>query len=151
MANTSCNTPLTRIRRRIAAGCFAVVMVSAPLAALGGGVDVETVTLAGKSWDGAELPRYPDGQPEVSLLKYTIAPGTTLDWHKHNVINVGYVLSGSLKVVAENGDTLSLSAGDSLVELVGTWHRGINEGEEPVEILVFYAGADGVDNTVQKQ
>ena len=31
-----------------------------------------------------------------------------------------------------------MKAGESLVELNEQWHRGINVGEEDIEIVVFY-------------
>ncbi|WP_265823167.1 cupin domain-containing protein [Geovibrio ferrireducens] len=103
---------------------------------------VKAVTLAatGSSWDGKPLPRYPDGQPEVTVLKITIPAGAVLPLHKHPVINVGVLVSGELKVTAENGDILHLKAGEAIVEVVNTWHKGENTGDTPAEIIVFYAG-----------
>ena len=70
--------------------------------------------------------------------------------HKHLVINAGVLLTGKLTVVAEDGHTLHLKAGDSIVELVNKWHYGRNEGDEPAEIIVFYAGTPGTPITVKK-
>jgi quercetin dioxygenase-like cupin family protein len=64
----------------------------------------------------------------------------SLPLHKHPVINAGVVLRGRLTVVTEDGATLHLSAGEAAVEVVDRWHYGWNEGDEPVEIVVFYAG-----------
>lgn len=101
---------------------------------------VETLISDTKSWDGAQLPAYPEGQPEITLLKITIPPGARLPLHSHPVINAGILLSGQLVVTTENDDTITLNAGDPLIEVVHTLHYGRNPGTVPAEILVFYAG-----------
>jgi len=111
---------------------------------------VTTLAKTTQSWNGAKLPNYSTGQPEVTILRIVIPPKTRLETHKHPEINAGVLLSGKLTVVSENMDTLHLTAGDPIVELVDTWHHGINEGKKPVEIIVFYAGEFGVPVTVLK-
>lgn len=37
-----------------------------------------------------------------------------------------------------------------IVELVNTGHHGENEGEEPAEIIAFYAGKPGTPIAVEK-
>jgi quercetin dioxygenase-like cupin family protein len=103
----------------------------------------EVLTRTTKSWDGKTLPAYPTEQPEVTILKVTVPPKSKLPWHKHLVINAGYMISGELTVVSENGDSRKLKAGDTLVELVGTYHYGKNDGDTPAVIVVFYAGSKG--------
>jgi len=92
------------------------------------------------SWDGALLPAYLQGQPEITVLRISIPAGTRLDTHRHPVINAGVLLNGQLMVVTKEGKTLHLKAGDPIVEVVNTWHYGINQGKVPAEIVVFYAG-----------
>ena len=101
-----------------------------------------------KSWDGKVLPAYPQGQPEITILRINIPPGTRLDTHRHPVINAGMLISGQLTVVTTEGKTLHLKAGDPIVEVVNTSHYGINEGEVPAEIIVFYAGVHKTPITV---
>lgn len=115
-----------------------------------GSAKVEVVAKSKSSWDGSMLPAYPAGQPEVTILKITIPAGTKLPVHKHGVINAGYMLKGQLTVIKEDGRKLYLSEGDSLIELVDQWHYGRNDGKEPVEILVFYAGVEGMPITIKK-
>jgi quercetin dioxygenase-like cupin family protein len=93
-----------------------------------------------QSWNGAFLPAYPKGQPEVTMLRISIPAGTRLHTHLHPVINAGLMISGQLTVVTKDGKTLHLQAGDSIVELVDTLHYGMNPGKVPAEIVVFYAG-----------
>ena len=101
-----------------------------------------------QSWDENLLPSYPQGQPEVTILRLTIPPGTRLDNHHHPVINAGVLLSGELTVIAENGKVLYLKPGDPIVELVNTTHYGINQGKVPVDLIVFYAGVKDQPITV---
>ncbi|GAL31110.1 hypothetical protein JCM19239_4495 [Vibrio variabilis] len=101
---------------------------------------IEQLAKTTSSWNGAQLPGYGIGQPEVTILKITIPPKAQLPIHKHPVINAGVLIKGSLKVITKTGDELELSSGDAIVEVVDTWHYGRNEGNEPAEIIVFYAG-----------
>ena len=112
----------------------------------------EVVTLAEttKSWNGDELPKYLEGNPKVTILKITIPPKTDLAMHEHLVINAGVLIKGELTVVTEDNKILHMKAGDPIVEVVKTWHYGKNEGDEPAEIIVFYAGVEGVPVTELK-
>lgn len=111
-------------------------------------VNIEVLAKTSSSWDGSNLPDYSKGKAEVTILRITIPPKVRLPLHKHPVINAGVLLKGELTVVAEDNQTLHLKAGDSIVELVDRWHYGINEGSEPAEIIVFYAGIHGTPITV---
>lgn len=113
-------------------------------------IQVETLLKTTSTWDGADLPPYAEGQPEVTILRITIAPGTALPEHQHPFMNAGILLKGRLMVKKENGETLQLEAGDALAEVVGTWHYGSNNGEVPAEILVVYAGIEGQPITVMR-
>ncbi len=95
------------------------------------------------SWDGSQLPSYPEGQPEVTILKITIPVGVTLPLHQHPYINAGVLTKGELTVVSKAGKKLIMTAGDPIVELVNNWHFGENSGNVPAEIIVFYAGIKG--------
>jgi quercetin dioxygenase-like cupin family protein len=112
---------------------------------------VEILAKKSTSWDGTALPKYAAGKPEITILKITIPPKTTLPMHKHPVINAGVLLQGKLTVVTDQKKTLHLKAGDAIVELVDTWHYGKNEGNEPAVIIVFYAGVQGVPTTIEKK
>lgn len=113
-------------------------------------VKVDVLAKTSSSWDEKALPAYKKGRPEVTILKITIPPRTELPLHKHPVINAGVLLKGELTVVTEANDTLHLKAGESIVEVVNTWHYGINEGNEPAEIIVFYAGLQDIPITIKK-
>ncbi|GAB4139334.1 MAG: hypothetical protein Fur0015_10250 [Ignavibacteriales bacterium] len=113
-------------------------------------VKVEVLAKSSKSWDGSILPFYPTGQPEVTILKVTIPPHEKLEMHKHIIINAGIMLSGELRVITEANDTLHLKAGNPIIEVVNKFHYGINEGNVPVEIVVFYAGTSGTPLSIKK-
>lgn len=101
---------------------------------------VEELAKSSLSWNRETLPVYSEGIPELTILRITIPPNTKLALHTHPVINAGVLLSGELTVVTETGDILHLKAGEALIEVVNTWHYGINEGTVPAVIIVFYAG-----------
>lgn len=99
---------------------------------------------ASESWNGAPLPAYPAEAPRISILRGTILPGARLPEHRHGVINAGLVLRGALTVVAADGTERTFRAGEGIVEMVGKVHHGENRGAEPVELVMFYAGAEGL-------
>ncbi len=113
-------------------------------------IEVAQLVKTTKSWNGAGLPNYPQGQPEITILRIKIPVGAKLPMHEHPVINAGVLLSGELTVKTVNGKILYLKAGDPIVEVVDTWHYGINEGKQPAEIIVFYAGTIGEKITIKK-
>lgn len=113
-------------------------------------VEVEVLAKTSLSWDGKTLPNYPKGNPEITILRIKIPPGVQLPLHKHPVINTGVLLNGKLTVVTEDGKTLHLKTGDSIVEVVNKWHYGKNEGNKPAEIIVFYAGISDMPITIKK-
>jgi quercetin dioxygenase-like cupin family protein len=114
-------------------------------------IEVVKLVESQNSWNGDSLPSYPTGKPRITILRITIPPHTELKVHKHPVINAGVLLKGELTVISEKQDTLHMKAGDPIVELVNVWHRGKNEGNEPAEIMVFYAGTEGTPITVVQE
>ncbi len=116
----------------------------------GEAVRVEQLAKSTSSWNGSPLPAYPEGAPEVTILRIHIPSGATLPLHEHPVINAGVLLKGELTVTTQDGAALHLTAGDPIVEVVDTWHSGRNNGHETTEIIVFYAGVRGEPITVKK-
>ncbi|WP_246637203.1 cupin domain-containing protein [Burkholderia catarinensis] len=109
----------------------------------------ETVLLrTDHAWDGSRYRAYPSGQPEITVVRYAIPPHAVLPWHTHPSINIGYVLSGHLSAVRRSdGKRLTLGPGDVVPEMVDGAHRG-ETGDEPAELIVFYAGTPGAPLTV---
>lgn len=114
------------------------------------GISSTQLVKTGKAWDGKDLPAYPGGKPEITILRIVVPAGMQLPLHTHPVINAGILLKGKLTVITENNQVLHLGAGDPIVEVVNTWHYGKNEGTEPAEIVVFYAGVADAPITVKK-
>ena len=107
-------------------------------------VQAETLMRSTSSWDGVPYKAYPGGQPELSVVKVTIPPHTQMKWHTHPIPNAAYVLSGELTVEKKDGgEKRILTAGQVLPETVDTLHRGV-AGDQPVVLIVFYAGAKGI-------
>lgn len=113
-------------------------------------VEVDVLVKQSNSWNGEALPHYPQGIPEISILRIRIPPGAELPMHQHPFINAGVLLSGELTVMTDDGETLYLSSGDSIVEVVDKWHYGKNSGEEIAEIMVFYAGIKDEAITIKR-
>ncbi len=94
---------------------------------------------------------YPSGPAQVTTAIVTLPVGAQTGWHHHQVPLVGYMLEGELSVdYAEHG-TRTYKAGEAVYEAIGTSHNGQNTGDVPVRILVVFAGAQGVPNSVSDQ
>ena len=114
-------------------------------------IKVEQVLQTTQSWDSRPYISYPTGQPQVTVLRITIPPNTALHWHRHPIISVGYVLSGHLTLEKrDTGERTILGAGQAVAETVQTTHRGFTT-DEPVELIVFYAGQVGVPLTINEE
>ena len=98
-------------------------------------------------WRGAKLPPYSSGQPEITIARVTIPPGTALPLHTHPQITAGIIVQGSLQLYTDSGDTQIARAGDAVIEMVHQAHSGANNGDEDVVILVVYAGVEGTPIT----
>ena len=106
-------------------------------------IQVRTLLQTERAWDGQQYRAYPDGQPQVSLLEITIPAKTTMEWHRHPMPNVAYVMSGEIDVETKDGKTAHFRPGQTISETVATTHRGVT-ADQPVKLLVFYAGATGL-------
>ena len=114
-------------------------------------IKVEQVLQVTQSWDRRPYTSYPTGQPQVTVLRITIPPRTALHWHHHPIISVGYVLSGHLTLEKrDTGERTILQAGQAVAETVQTTHRGFTT-DEPVELIVFYAGQVGLPLTINEE
>jgi quercetin dioxygenase-like cupin family protein len=102
-------------------------------------IEIETLAKSTSSWDGTPYKAYPPGQPQLTVLKITIAPHTTMQWHSHPMPNAGYILSGELTIEKKDGTKKHFIAGQVVTETVDSIHRGVS-GAEPVVLIVFYPG-----------
>ena len=113
--------------------------------------EVEIIDLArtSQSWDGAELPDYPVGKPELIVKRYIFPRGSKLGWHHHPVMNYGIVQQGELTIIGLDGKETTIHAGEPVVEMVGTIHHGENRGDKTVVLDMFYISQDGTPIAVQ--
>ena len=111
---------------------------------------VETTELirTSQSWDGAELPDYPQGRPELVVKKYVFPAGQKLAWHHHPVMNYGVLVQGELTIIAKDGAEKIVRAGEAVVEMVGTVHHGENRGTQPAILYMFYLSQEGLPLSV---
>ncbi len=110
-----------------------------------------TLLKSDTDWSGKTLPKFPSGQPEITVFKGVIPPGAIAPMHTHPVIGSYYVLKGNLTVRTETGEVLHATPGNAYNEVVNKWHWGKNEGEDDVEIIFFYAGSKETINSILKQ
>lgn len=112
---------------------------------------VETIELVhtSQSWDGAELPDYPQGRPVLVAMKYVFPAGKKLGWHHHDVMNYGVLVQGELTIVTEDGTEKVVHEGEAVVEMVGTVHHGENRGTKPAILYMFYLSQKDVPLSVQ--
>lgn len=106
-------------------------------------VNSETLLSSTSSWDGTPYKSYPSGVPQITVLKITLAPHTTMNWHSHPMPNAAYVVSGDLTVEKKDGTVKHFTAGQVVAEVVETVHRGIT-GDQGVVLIVFYPGTPGM-------
>ena len=112
---------------------------------------VESVELlrTSQSWNGDDLPDYPQGRPELVAVKYIIPPGQKLGWHHHVAMNHGVLVQGELTIIGLDGKVGVIHEGEVVVEMVDAIHRGENRGTEPVVLYMFYLSQEGLPLSVQ--
>lgn len=107
-------------------------------------VQVEKLLETEKSWDGKDYENYPPGQPQLTILKISVAPNSHLDWHQHPIPHAAYVLKGNITVQKKDDGALhTVHTGETIAEVVDTLHRGYTDNEG-VTLIVFYAGKKNV-------
>lgn len=98
---------------------------------------IETlVERATTSWDGELLQSYPSGKPTFTMQKLTIPPHTKMEPHSHNIMQLGYILSGELTITSEDGKTVTFHEGQPAIEVVGKIHYGENRGDIDAVVVV---------------
>jgi len=132
----------------IGAGLAAGLLVS-PLTAREAYPPLQVLLQSGETVLGQPL-AYPEGAPVVTAAIVTMEPGQVTGWHRHDAPLFAYMLDGQLTVDYGEGVKKTYAQGDALLEAVGTDHQGENTGEGPMRILVVFAGAAGVLNTVMR-
>lgn len=92
---------------------------------------------------------YPGGTPaNINAVLITIPPGEKTSWHRHGVPLFIYVMSGTLDVDYGDQGVRTFKAGEAFMEAMNHRHRGMNNGDEAVEVLAVYMGAKGTENVI---
>ncbi len=138
--------------RSLAVTCLVLLLAGATYAQWSGdnasALTFEVLMKATTSWDGTDY-HYPTGTAEITAVKMIIHEGPAGPYHCHPVPAFGYVLQGTLKTETDSGQSIVFKAGDTVAEVMSKWHRSqVVEG--PVEIIAFYAGIEGEQNTRMK-
>lgn len=79
----------------------------------------------------------PEGDLEARVVRATIDPRTAAAWHTHPSPVYLYVSQGTLTMEVEGQEPRQISAGEAVAEPLGSPMRVLNEGDEPVEVIVF--------------
>lgn len=83
------------------------------------------------------------GAAQVSSAITSLEPGQETGWQLHRIPIYVYVMSGTYTVEYEAGVTKEFPAGSAFMQAVKTSYNGINKGEETVQLLTVYMGAEG--------
>lgn len=102
------------------------------------------------TWDNKNFEKINIQNPEVTVLKITIEVGESLPMHKHDILNIAYVKQGSLTVTTDTDEQITVKEGECLPEVIGKYHYGKNDGDKPVELIVFYAGEKNSPLSINK-
>ncbi len=113
-------------------------------------VEITTVLQTTVNSVGQPIAYPAGGTPEVTVLHIEMAPGEETGWHYHPVPLLGYILSGQITVHLADGGQRTVRAGEISLEGVDIVHNGINDGAEPVKMVVFVAGIKDQPFTVKK-
>jgi quercetin dioxygenase-like cupin family protein len=127
----------------IAALLASLIPYAAQAADTPSSIETETLIQSASSWDGTPYISYPAGRPQITILKITVAPHTTMKWHSHPLPIAGYILSGELTIEKADGAKQHFVAGQAITETVNSVHRGIT-GAEPTVLIVFCPGTPGL-------
>ena len=108
---------------------------------------VETLISASESWNGDSF-KYPRGQAEMKLEKITAQSGFKTPLHLHPQPGIIYVQRGTLYCKTSDGQSLTVSAGESFASSQDTAHYCENTGDEEMVVFSASAGSKGKKTTV---
>jgi quercetin dioxygenase-like cupin family protein len=113
-------------------------------AGCGCSVHARPVLQTDASWNGKSYTRYPEGRPQLTVLRFSIPPHSALPWHTHPMPNTAYIISGAITLEERaTGRTRTFVAGEAFGESVDDVHRGYTQ-DQGAEIVCTYAGVAGM-------
>ena len=104
-------------------------------------ITTEILAQSTASWDGEPFV-YPEGTPQLTVVRIRIPAGSSLPWHCHPMPLAGVLTKGRLVVTKPDATSVTVEEGEGLIEVSRQWHRGAAEVD--AEIIVVYAGAVGL-------
>ncbi len=110
----------------------------------------EVLVQSDHSWNGTLYKSYPQGTPQLTVIKLHIEKGHALPWHKHVAPNTGYVAQGQLTLEDQKtGEKKVYKQGQAFAESVDQYHRGIATDPKQDTVLVLtYAGTSATPLSV---
>ena len=84
------------------------------------------------------------GKQEISILTATLKPGDKTPFHTHAFPVSVYVLEGAFTLELEGRPTVTIKAGESMVEPPHVKMTGYNRStNEPTRVVIFYVADPG--------
>jgi quercetin dioxygenase-like cupin family protein len=129
---------------------FLLTFLTAPVWAAEG-IKITTVMQASETLLGQKIAYPKTDKAEMTALLVEMEPGTEVGLHMHPVPLVVYVLEGTLDVEMSDGSKHQIEAGKAFLEVVNTWHNGLNKGKTPLKFFVVFAGVQGKENLIRAE
>ncbi len=112
------------------------------------GLTLTPVLQASQTFTGQPI-RFPQSDNQLVAVLAEVAPGGQVGRHLHPNPVFVYMLEGTLTIEMEGHGTHAFSAGESLAEVVNTWHNGRNLGDTPVRFLLILAAQEGTPTIIR--
>jgi quercetin dioxygenase-like cupin family protein len=97
-------------------------------------VPVDNATDTGELKNGLTQPS------GVNFFSFSYAPNHESKFHRSITVDFGYVISGAVDLILDNGEVVTLRAGDTFVQR-GTVHGWRNPRPEPCKVIVLVVAA----------
>jgi len=111
-------------------------------------VTVQVLAQNSVTWDGGDF-RYPTSLPQITVVKIKVPQGDQIPEHCHPVPLAAYVAKGAIQVTTSAGVQAVFNEGQSFIEVMNRWHRGLGVGTD-TELIVVYAGAKNLPLSVDR-
>ncbi len=131
--------------------CTLLIVFLSAGAQYSGDIKIERLLKTDTTETGQRIDYPQTDNEEVSILKVIIPPGKSTGWHKHLFPVFAYILKGTLTVQQEGGEKIRFKENSSISESINMYHTGMNEGKEPVVLIVFYMGEKDKPISIKKE
>lgn len=108
-------------------------------------VSARVVVKSETAWNGSSLGQYLAGAVELTILRVSVPPHASSDWHTNPTPVAVYVLSGEMWIEEQGTANRQLiRAGEGFAEIRDMVNRHGTGGPDGAELVVFFAGSPGV-------